>query len=166
MARPGGIRYAPGAGIISRFIAVGISTLSPSGSCARTAAFGAAGCENMMYHPNIVTEKSYTICWRSFISTYVCTSGAQLCWQANGKPHQHRGLIHKRSGITHCKCPLRIKSYVKPRIEGKPQRRRGLIPQVADADTANVLTLDEARRIASNMTKLPELLSARAWHHA
>ena len=36
--------------------------------------------ENMMYHPDIVTEKSYTICWQGVVSTYVCTSGAQVCW--------------------------------------------------------------------------------------
>jgi hypothetical protein len=35
---------------------------------------------NMMYHPDIVTEKSYTVCWQGVISTYVCTSGAQVCW--------------------------------------------------------------------------------------
>ena len=38
------------------------------------------GSENMMYHPDIVTEKSHTVCWQGVISTYVCTSGAQVCW--------------------------------------------------------------------------------------
>ena len=36
--------------------------------------------ENMMYHPDIVTEKSHTVCWQGVISTYVCTSGAKACW--------------------------------------------------------------------------------------
>jgi len=34
----------------------------------------------MMYHPDIVNEKSYTVCWQGVVSTYVCTSGAQICW--------------------------------------------------------------------------------------
>ena len=38
------------------------------------------GSENMMYRPDIVTDKSYTVCWQGVVSTYVCTSGAQVCW--------------------------------------------------------------------------------------
>jgi hypothetical protein len=36
--------------------------------------------DNMYYHPDIVTAKSYTICWQGVVSTYVCTSGAKICW--------------------------------------------------------------------------------------
>jgi hypothetical protein len=36
--------------------------------------------ENMMYRPDIVTAESYTTCWQGVVSTYVCTSGAQVCW--------------------------------------------------------------------------------------
>jgi hypothetical protein len=36
--------------------------------------------ENMMYRPDIVTSKSYTICWTGVVSPYVCTSGAKVCW--------------------------------------------------------------------------------------
>jgi len=35
----------------------------------------------------------------------------------------------------------------------------------ADADTAQVLTLDEARRIASNIAKLPNYLAAEGIDH-
>jgi len=27
-----------------------------------------------------VTAKSYMVCWQDVVSTYVCTSGAQVCW--------------------------------------------------------------------------------------
>ena len=36
--------------------------------------------DNMYWHPDIVTAKSYTICWQGVVSPYVCTSGAKLCW--------------------------------------------------------------------------------------
>jgi len=36
--------------------------------------------ENMMYKPDIVTSKSYTVCWQGVVSPYVCTSGANACW--------------------------------------------------------------------------------------
>jgi len=36
--------------------------------------------ENMMYRPDIVTDKSHTVCWQGVVSTYVCTSGARVCW--------------------------------------------------------------------------------------
>ena len=34
----------------------------------------------MMYRPDIVNAKSYTICWQGVVSPYVCTSGAKICW--------------------------------------------------------------------------------------
>jgi hypothetical protein len=30
--------------------------------------------------PDIVTGKSYTVCWTGVISPYVCTSGSKICW--------------------------------------------------------------------------------------
>ena len=36
--------------------------------------------ENMMYKPDIVNSKSYTVCWQGVVSSYVCTSGAKACW--------------------------------------------------------------------------------------
>ena len=36
--------------------------------------------ENMMYHPDIVTEKILHGLLAGVVSTYVCTSGAQVCW--------------------------------------------------------------------------------------
>lgn len=30
--------------------------------------------------PDVVTAKSYTVCWHGVISPVVCTSGAKVCW--------------------------------------------------------------------------------------
>jgi len=30
--------------------------------------------------PDVVTPKSYTVCWHGVISPVVCTSGAKVCW--------------------------------------------------------------------------------------
>jgi hypothetical protein len=30
--------------------------------------------------PDIVTSKSYTVCWSGVVSPSVCTSGAKICW--------------------------------------------------------------------------------------
>jgi len=35
---------------------------------------------NLYQKPDIVTSKSYTICWAGVISPSVCTSGAKVCW--------------------------------------------------------------------------------------
>lgn len=35
---------------------------------------------NLFFKPDIVTSKSYTMCWTGVISPYVCTSGAKVCW--------------------------------------------------------------------------------------
>ena len=36
--------------------------------------------DNMFFKPDIVTSKSYTVCWTGVVSPYVCTSGAKACW--------------------------------------------------------------------------------------
>ncbi len=35
---------------------------------------------DLFFKPDIVTSKSYTICWTGVVSPYVCTSGAKACW--------------------------------------------------------------------------------------
>ena len=30
--------------------------------------------------PDVVTAKSYTVCWKGVVSKVVCTSGAKVCW--------------------------------------------------------------------------------------
>jgi hypothetical protein len=35
---------------------------------------------NLYQKPDVVTSKSYTICWSGVVSPSVCTSGAKICW--------------------------------------------------------------------------------------
>jgi hypothetical protein len=35
---------------------------------------------NLYQKPDIVTSKSYTVCWSGVVSPSVCTSGAKICW--------------------------------------------------------------------------------------
>ena len=38
------------------------------------------GIQCCIYKPDIVNARSYTVCWHGVVSTYVCTSGAKVCW--------------------------------------------------------------------------------------
>jgi hypothetical protein len=58
---------------------IGAVTLSPMRTAPQPYWRGSVS-ENMMYKPDIVTAKSYTICWQGVVSPYVCTSGAKACW--------------------------------------------------------------------------------------
>ena len=36
--------------------------------------------KELFFKPDIVTSRSYTVCWSGVVSPYVCTSGAKVCW--------------------------------------------------------------------------------------
>ena len=35
---------------------------------------------NLYQKPDVVTSRSYTVCWSGVVSPSVCTSGAKVCW--------------------------------------------------------------------------------------
>jgi len=35
---------------------------------------------NLFLPPDIITDTTYTLCWKGVVSPVVCTSGAKLCW--------------------------------------------------------------------------------------
>jgi hypothetical protein len=35
---------------------------------------------NLFLPPDVVTDASYTLCWKGVVSPVVCTTGAKLCW--------------------------------------------------------------------------------------
>ena len=36
--------------------------------------------DDLYVKPDVVTAKSYTVCWHGVVSPVVCTSGAKVCW--------------------------------------------------------------------------------------
>jgi hypothetical protein len=36
--------------------------------------------DDLLLKPDIVTPKSYTVCWKGVVSHVVCTSGSKVCW--------------------------------------------------------------------------------------
>jgi hypothetical protein len=41
--------------------------------------------ENMMYHPDVVTAESYTVCWQGVVSTYVALQVRRSAGNVAGK---------------------------------------------------------------------------------
>jgi hypothetical protein len=39
-----------------------------------------SGSAELFFKPDVVTAKSYTVCWRGVVSPVVCTSGAAVCF--------------------------------------------------------------------------------------
>jgi hypothetical protein len=35
---------------------------------------------HLLLEPDVVTNESYTTCWKGVVSPVVCTSGAKVCW--------------------------------------------------------------------------------------
>jgi hypothetical protein len=38
------------------------------------------GFPGLFLPPDVVTDASYTLCWKGVVSPVVCTSGTKLCW--------------------------------------------------------------------------------------
>ena len=59
----------------------GIHTVSISAMRAKPQPYWRDSVSPSLYQkPDIVTSKSYTICWSGVVSPSVCTSGAKVCW--------------------------------------------------------------------------------------
>jgi hypothetical protein len=58
-----------------------VSTVSVSAMRAKPQPYWRDSVSPELYQkPDIVTSKSYTICWSGVVSPTVCTSGAKVCW--------------------------------------------------------------------------------------
>jgi hypothetical protein len=59
----------------------GLGAISVSAMRAKPQPYWRDSVDPRLYQkPDIVTSKSYTICWTGVVSPSVCTSGAKVCW--------------------------------------------------------------------------------------
>lgn len=69
------------AGAVAEFKAKSKAAISVSGMRARPQPYWRSSVSSDLYvKPDVVTAKSYTVCWHGVISPVVCSSGAKVCW--------------------------------------------------------------------------------------
>jgi len=69
------------AGSISEFKAKNKSAVTVSAMRATPQPYWRSSVSADLYvKPDVVTAKSYTVCWHGVVSPVVCTSGAKVCW--------------------------------------------------------------------------------------
>lgn len=69
------------AGAVAEFKAKSKAAISVSAMRARPQPYWRSAVSSDLYvKPDVVTSKSYTVCWHGVVSPVVCTSGAKVCW--------------------------------------------------------------------------------------
>ncbi len=69
------------AGAIAEFRGKNKASLSVSAMRAKPQPYWRESVSADLYvKPDVVTAKSYTVCWHGVVSPVVCTAGAKVCW--------------------------------------------------------------------------------------
>jgi hypothetical protein len=69
------------AGAVADFKAKSKTPISVSAMRARPQPYWRSSVSADLYvKPDVVTAKSYTVCWHGVVSPVVCSSGAKVCW--------------------------------------------------------------------------------------